>query len=741
MKKAHLFLMLGLVLMLMSCGGGGSTPDPTDNFTRLTAQVLGGDGNPLANLAVRVEGTATGVITDATGNFSLGREAFPNGVNATNEISLGRNGVILGTESVVPLERPDLTINFGADPGTNPGSLSGRIFDEYTEELLDGVEVSLFSPEGGVLQTTAEEGAYEFDTVPAGDWQLTAYLGGYHPEMAKVVIPEGESVIQHLALTPENTVTPGDGLIVRGTLTDADSGLPIPNATITLMADTGYIGIPEPALWDDVAEWEGDWSDGDEAWGGPGVPEPMPDPAPREMSMAPWNYDPQYQETTTHADGSFQFEKEVIGYSLWLDFYAEGYLNGNHYEDIEGRTGYLDLDLTLEPYTPTDISGIVVDGEGQPIEGAWVEFVFSGGMFGGGIDIAVPGALDLEEVTDNGVVNFDSTGAPSPPALAGAEDGRGEWEDYADLLAPAAGAEQSAPESGAGVDNTLMQRFRWENRNSERGTSDAGYFDGYYGMNTDADGTFSFEDVPVGDYWVFADAYQHIAYSDDVTVVENPEENYFTITLPDIPVGAVAGQVIDENGNPVPDCLVNATQPNVDPFAYTDSSGDYVIENVPTGTWIISAYKQGFLTVSVEAEIKDGQTVTVNLQIEHYDPPDPTLINYSGHVMDGSSGAAVVGADLVFTPVNNQYGGYYRHLTSAANGGFSTQLIPTEYNVLIQMEGYMDVYTRIWVDSLYPQMDFMLWPVGGGGGPWGGPMPFVDDMMINEMPTRPDIGI
>jgi len=109
-------------------------------------------------------------------------------------------------------------------------------------------------------------------------------------------------------------------------------------------------------------------------------------------------------------------------------------------------------------------------------------------------------------------------------------------------------------------------------------------------------------------------------------------------------------------------------------------------------------------------------------------------------VVDGTDNGGLGDADLVFTPVDNEYGGWYQHVVSGANGAYSCTLIPTEYNVLVQRPDYQDLYIRIWVDSINPSMDFWLWPVSGGGGPWGGggiePVFMMDDAM--GMPERGD---
>ena len=735
MRKSALLILIGLLaLALAACSGGGTTgpTPPVDNFTRMTAQVADGAGNPLNGLAVRIDGQATGVTTDGTGNFTLERNAFRSGVTASHELSFGRNGLVLGTFEVVPSENPTPRIQFGnTNPGADMGGVSGMVFDDQTRAPLAGVEISLFSEDGGVYETLSGLEGYDFVGVPAGDWNIAASKAGYHPEMARVRVTAGDVTIQHLAMTPDGRPDPGQGLIVRGTLTDEDSGAPIAGASISMYTDTGYYGgLYMDDIYSDLDDegWGGDWVDG-------GAPEPMPMPGvdtadsppsgTRGASMAPYMYDANYQETTTDENGVFEFD-EVVGYMVWLDYFAEGYLNGSHQEYIDGETGAMALDLTLDAYVQTDVSGTITDNTGAPIPGAYVEFIYAGDMFYEDVPVAMPGiGIDWEEEARNWEGNFDAPPPPMAPGMDGAN-----WDDMDG--SPAMGGGQSG--NGGSADNMLMMRFRWENQQNSgtRSASDAAYFNGYYATNADENGNYTFEGIPAGSYHVFASAYRHIPVNDMVELSET-ETNTVDFELEPVPVGAVDGYVMDENGQPVADALVNATQPNVDPFSYTDETGYFIIENVPAGMWFISGYKVGYLTESIETEISADQTVTVNLILETYIPPQRETIPYGGEVINGNDATKVPQADIVFTPVDNALGSYYQHVVSGPSGGYSTQLLPTEYNVLVQAPGFEDIFIRIWVDRQYPSMDFWLWPVNsGGGGGWGGmvePMPFIDAPM------------
>ena len=133
--------------------------------------------------------------------------------------------------------------------------------------------------------------------------------------------------------------------------------------------------------------------------------------------------------------------------------------------------------------------------------------------------------------------------------------------------------------------------------------------------------------------------------------------------------------------------------------------------------------RNGYLTMGEIVEIRDGQATKVNLVLETYDAPDVTTGNMSGTVFDGYDDSRIPGADMVFTPRENELGGaYHRHVVSDGSGRYSTSLAQVEYNLLIQKPDYEDIFIRIWPESFNREMDFWMWPVGapGGGGGGGG---------------------
>jgi hypothetical protein len=696
--RTRIYLIMSLALflfMLSACSGGG----PSGPFDRFTAQVLDSNGSPLTGVSVLVNGGVTGVTADTSGYFQLDESSFTQGVNSVNRVSIGQNGIVLATREIVPMNTPELIFQY---PKSNnaAGAVMGYTFDDYTALPLEGVQLILVNEKLGLFQALSNTtGEFFFTGIPEGNYQLTAQKDQYHLGVAGVVVEAGGATYQGVSLQPSDKARFEDGIMVSGYIFDSDTMAPIEGVSLSMTVDTGYMGMPEPWM---------EMKDGTL----PSDPS-MPDSGSDNRESMPPMYDPQYQEATTNADGYFAFTDPAIGYGLYLNYWKDGYLGGNEYKNIYDLSEDLTLSLTMKPLVMTSACGIVKDENGDPIKGAYVEFIFAGD--------------EIQYYNDD--PSGPSIGMPADPGWGGFEDAVGENEGSG---GGGKGAPQAPPgmddPSGGGsdsLDNPLLQDYRWENQNGREGES-APSFTGYFSTNTDDNGQFCFDSLPTGAYYYFVSSYRHQGVSGDLKVVENPAENYYEFVCPAIPVGSVMGVVKDENGIPVVDALVNCVQPYVDPFAYTDSNGAYRIDNVPTGNWTVSAFKYGYITDSIDTEIGENAEVVINLNLTVYEPPAVTTVYFSGKVIDGSTGAGIDGARMIFTTADNQF---FSDLTSGSAGFFSGQLIATEYNVLIQHPDYQDLYMRFWVDTLYPQFDFYLWPIYGGSGPWGGIMPGVPGMM------------
>ena len=92
----------------------------------------------------------------------------------------------------------------------------------------------------------------------------------------------------------------------------------------------------------------------------------------------------------------------------------------------------------------------------------------------------------------------------------------------------------------------------------------------------------------------------------------------------------ITGKVLDAAGQPVPDAQVRAAkkgeaQPQV-LNAKTNDKGEYSINNVAAGEWVLEAAKEGVGTIEVSTTLTDAnRTTTLDITIKKAEPKlDPT---------------------------------------------------------------------------------------------------------------------
>ena len=79
--------------------------------------------------------------------------------------------------------------------------------------------------------------------------------------------------------------------------------------------------------------------------------------------------------------------------------------------------------------------------------------------------------------------------------------------------------------------------------------------------------------------------------------------------------GAISGQVTDaETGESIPGANILITE--LERGAATDMDGNYVIENVPTGTYTLTATFVGYTTFRQTVQVNANQTTTINIEMQ-----------------------------------------------------------------------------------------------------------------------------
>ena len=111
------------------------------------------------------------------------------------------------------------------------GIVRGRVIDSQTKLGLDGVTVTLSGPSNRVPGTTSA-GSFEFSDLFPGTYALQLSLNQYGVISFSTTLRPGQTVdFGSIALTKNGETTTGS---VRGTVTDATTGLPLAGASVGL---------------------------------------------------------------------------------------------------------------------------------------------------------------------------------------------------------------------------------------------------------------------------------------------------------------------------------------------------------------------------------------------------------------------------------------------------------------------------------------------------------------------------
>lgn len=178
-------------------------------------------GTAVAGAVVTAGGiTAT---TDASGNYEI--SIAP----GTYTVTASANGYVGSSATMTVASGTTVTLNFALQPFT-PGVvnsiITGTVIDASSGAAIAGASVTV----GAVTATTGATGTYTISIAP-GSYTVTAGAPGYTGSSAEVTVTSGVTVVQNFALRPLPAgVVNG---IIRGTVTDALSGLSIAGASVT----------------------------------------------------------------------------------------------------------------------------------------------------------------------------------------------------------------------------------------------------------------------------------------------------------------------------------------------------------------------------------------------------------------------------------------------------------------------------------------------------------------------------
>jgi len=159
-------------------------------------------------------------------------------------------------------------------------------------------------------------------------------------------------------------------------------------------------------------------------------------------------------------------------------------------------------------------------------------------------------------------------------------------------------------------------------------------------------------------------------------VDESEDNNQATaVIIVQTPTGHIAGIVKDSvTGNPIDGVTVAANSYS----DVTDELGQYDIANVPEGTYVVTASKNGYQTsTSQNVNVIRTQTASINFTLTQL----PTNGYIAGYILDASTGNPIEGATV--------RAGDYSASTNAT-GYYSIELPAGTYTVEVSVDGYED---------------------------------------------------
>lgn len=200
------------------------------------------NNQPIAGASILV-GIPFGAIyysafTDGGGNYQL--NDIPTG---SITVYAGADGYIAGQATGTVVVNQTLTLDLALRPDTQPGTVTGTIKSNLTNQPLPGATITVV---GTVLSTTSgPDGTYSLTAVPSGAQTLSASKAGFATASVGVTVQAGQSVTKDITLVRETG-------IIQGRVTNSATGAGIDGAfvgsfdepTSTLTTATGSYVLP-----------------------------------------------------------------------------------------------------------------------------------------------------------------------------------------------------------------------------------------------------------------------------------------------------------------------------------------------------------------------------------------------------------------------------------------------------------------------------------------------------------------
>ncbi len=610
-------------------------------FVRVGAGGRGaGGGGPLG-------GTGTGLPTGPDGQFVL-EGLKPGQVYDLSVVG----GAGLGPQKrgvVAPAANVEIQV-----AGT--GRIAGTVLDARSGQPLRSFSVS-FEPDrgGGAIirlvargaggQTgigqkrdfNAEDGAFALEDVPAGTWTVVVEAKGYQQaRVANLVVEEGGS-----RDGVEVRATPG--VVLKGHVSDARTGRPVANASIT----------HEPA--------GGGRPGGVAGFGGRGGPLAGLDGG---------------DDVTSDADGNFEIEGISAG-RIKVTAKNPDYTDGSEVADVKETGGTVEIKLTAGG----SASGVVVGG-GQPLANAQVSLAVAGEAGFG----RILGGGQTTTTDSTGRFRFDHLGAGRYSASAGMS---GKSSNLSEFVLQAGDSKNDlvlSLSSGSTIQGLVSGLpDGWKAGTTVTASGVESFF---ATTRVGADGSFQVTGVPPGPVTLRAQAgdglgtsrsaTKQVTASDDVPVLQ--AEIVFDVGF------TLTGRVT-RAGQPAAGAMVVASLQGGggrQATTRTDEGGAYSLQGLQEGSYVVTAMADPL--VGAGSQVR--QTVTLTND-QNLDLTFPTA-KVSGTVTDADTKQPLADATVSLASASGEGSVPMQRMVSTdSNGHFQfMDILPQAYTLNAQKTDY-----------------------------------------------------